>query len=739
MQTKILLLIFLCAFCLYGQKDNAPGGRSLDKTVSEESFKNPPLQYRPMPMMHNASKEAVLKAKDLGYGGVVTNVSFVDYLQSEEKWSEFQDITGYTIDSLGMGMWIYDELGYPSGAAGGLVLKNNPDWQSKGLVYVSASSDRSLKIQIEKPYGHLRLITAFAYKGDSLDNIDFSTAKNLSSFSDPNGKVIWKAPGKGWLVVCTYLKYFYEGTHATSNWVAKRRYIDILRKEPVQKFIDVTYKPYFEKVGKYFGRENGISAFFTDEPSLMGTYFMSPPPVEPAIEDQPDDKIPFLPVINYSDSLLSQFKKLYGYDLSPFMPALFGGNSQAAKQVRWDYYKMLSGLVSDNYTGLIGDFCSRHNVAMSGHLLLEEDIMRHPIFEGNYLQIYSRMQYPGIDMLTAYPETALIWSCTTAKLAASSALLYGKKHVMSEVSDAFDAVKNDIYGRLGSVAVQFALGVDHFNSYYQVNKTGDDENRLFTNTIGRMGYMLSKGTQVTDVALYYPIEGIWAETTPPASLNNFNPQVQKLSDNFRDLSLSMLRRQVDYTYIDYNILDECSVKNNRIVTKAGLEFSVIVLPLTPSVDSKVIKLLLKAADSGVHIILQSKENIFAEKGSSPSFPGEYASLLNNSNVSIVEDINLIPAKIKTLLVPEVKLDKENNKILFTKRQNDNSSVYMLVNISKDEQLLNVEFHSTGGNIKLWDPYTGSSRTLSAEKTASGSKINNIKIEAEKSVFITFEK
>jgi len=738
MQTKIILFIYLCAFCLYGQAVNNSGAQNLPEKFSQELFQNPPLKYRPMPMMHNASKEAILKAKNYGYSGVVTNVSFTDYLQSEEKWSEFQDITKYTIDSLGIKMWLYDELGYPSGAAGGLVLKNNPDWQSKGLVYVAESSNKSLKIQIKKPYGHIRLITAFAYKGDSLNNIDYSTAKNLEAYSDKNGKVTWKAPGKGWLVVCTYLKYFYEGTHATSNWVAKRRYIDLLRKEPVQKFIELTYKPYYEKVGRYFGENNGIAAFFTDEPSLMGTYFMSPPPVEPAIEDQPDDKIPFLPVINYSDSLVIQFKQLYGYDLSPYMSALFGGNSQTAKQVRMDYYKMLSGLVSGNFTGLIGDFCEQHNIAMSGHLLLEEDIMRHPIFEGNYLQIYSHMQYPGIDLLTAYPETALLWACTTAKLASSSARLYNRKHVMSEVSDAFDAVKTNINGKLGSVAVQFALGVDHFNSYYRVDKMSVEENELFTNVIGRTGLMLSHGKQVTDIAVYYPIEGIWAETLPPASLNNFDPHVQKLSDNFRDLSLSLLTNQVDYDYIDYINLTDCSVSNGKIITKSGLEYSTIVIPLTPAIDSKVIGFLLSAAENGVHIILQSKEKMLSEKGSNNLLSDKYNSLVNNSNVNIIEDINAIPGKIKSLVVPEVKLDKPNSKIIYTKRQSDKSSVYMLVNISKDKQVLDAEFHSTGNIVKLWDPYTGKSIGLSVEKDNGVSKINNIKIEAEQSVFITFE-
>ena len=55
---------------------------------------------------------------------MVCNVAFHGYMDSEENWKNL--IAGVErCDKLGMVVWIYDEQGYPSGAAGGQVLREN--------------------------------------------------------------------------------------------------------------------------------------------------------------------------------------------------------------------------------------------------------------------------------------------------------------------------------------------------------------------------------------------------------------------------------------------------------------------------------------------------------------------------------------------------------------------------------------------------------------------------------------
>lgn len=85
-------------------------------------FANPPSETRILKIIHNwpdaaeAQDGLMRKLNDQGFGGVVCNVSFENYLESESKWLAFTR----AIDAAkkdGMTLWLYDEKGYPSRAS----------------------------------------------------------------------------------------------------------------------------------------------------------------------------------------------------------------------------------------------------------------------------------------------------------------------------------------------------------------------------------------------------------------------------------------------------------------------------------------------------------------------------------------------------------------------------------------------------------------------------------------------
>jgi hypothetical protein len=56
----------------------------------EETFKNPPNEYRMLQIIHHYyDKDLAKNYVKLGFGGVVANVSFDDYLESESAWANF--------------------------------------------------------------------------------------------------------------------------------------------------------------------------------------------------------------------------------------------------------------------------------------------------------------------------------------------------------------------------------------------------------------------------------------------------------------------------------------------------------------------------------------------------------------------------------------------------------------------------------------------------------------------------
>lgn len=376
-----------------------------ERTFDEEAFSDPALKFRPLPIIHasefetNGVDKATLDMlKEYGYGGVATNVSFLEnYLESEEMWDSLVSNVEYAIEELGLRVWLYDELHYPSGAAGGLVLRDHPEWQAEGLVNGTKVVSAGASVEISAPHGH-SFAFAKAFAGTGVDDMDLSDCVDLMP-RVKNGTLTWQAD-KDRVVAVQYVKYFYEGTHAVNNWAELRRYINVLKAEPVQEFIRVTHEQYKSRLGKYFG--NGIEAFFTDEPSMLGTYFDGPP-TTPGVKDPVDPDIPLLPTANYSSDMTEKFLKLRGYSPENYYSYLYEGESDAAKRFRWDYYKTLGELMASNYSGQIGAWCEDNGVSLTGHFLLEEDIYMHPIFNGNIMRNLSNMQMPGIDLLTANP------------------------------------------------------------------------------------------------------------------------------------------------------------------------------------------------------------------------------------------------------------------------------------------------------------------------------------------------
>ena len=144
--------------------------------------------------------------QDHGVGGMVCDMPFENYMQDQQAWKTLA-ATMRQCKERGMVVWLYDEQGYPSGAAGGLVLKENPDYEALELAYDANQDD---------PF---------------------------------------------------VVRPSYEFTHANNNYYASRRYINLLNADAVNCFIRKTHDAYWAHLQPYFG--STIQAMFTDEPSLL--------------------------------------------------------------------------------------------------------------------------------------------------------------------------------------------------------------------------------------------------------------------------------------------------------------------------------------------------------------------------------------------------------------------------------------------------------------------------------------
>ncbi len=461
-----------------------------------------------------------------GRGGLVCNVNFQNYLTSEDHWKTLIQAVA-DCARLGMPVWIYDEKGYPSGAAGGLVLQDHPDLEALVLA------------------------------------------------RDPTGKPEF------------FLRRAFEHTHAAHNYHAVRRYPNLLDGRAAARFIQLTHQAYYTRLKEHFGKT--IVAFFTDEPSLMAVD-LGPIP-EPAgskvpVQDKPDPNVPKLPTVPWCDDLEAVYRQRWQEELKPHVKSLFEGDQPDDRRIRRQFWATIADLLADRYFGQLQQWCQQHGVASSGHNLAEETILLHVPLYGNGLKAIARMDIPGLDLLTSDPDSvqqSVHWMTTAMPV--SAALLEGRRCVMTEVSDFTQKMFGS--GPVGLAQMQAvagwqaAWGVTEFTLYYHPADRSVEENWQYGQFVGRLNSILKPALPKPEVALYYPIYDLWAEYRPVAGLwRNWpgTPKSQQVIGSFYRLGQSLHQRQIPFVLIDHEYLQKADVTEAGLLKIGSLELKTLLCP-----------------------------------------------------------------------------------------------------------------------------------------------------------------
>lgn len=460
-----------------------------------------------------------------GLGGIVCNVAFTDYLKSEQNWDTLARAV-QACRELGLVVWIYDEQGYPSGAAGGLVLKENPAYEATELAYDATRDD---------PF---------------------------------------------------VIRPAYEHTHAGNNYYAARRYVNLLDDRAIGCFIDKTHEAYWKRLKPFFG--NTIQAMFTDEPSLIAVNIGQIPEdarKKVPVVDPMDPQVKPLPRVPWCDDLADCYRQRFAEDLLSRRRSLFLGDTVEDRRVRRQFWSLVADLVAQRYFGALAKWCQSHHVASSGHSLWEEAVLHHVPLEGNGLKVLGRMHVPGLDVLSSDPETVIHGGWLTAALPASAARLHGRRRVMTEVSDFSQKMAGrgpaSLADMQATAAWQAAWGVTDFTLYYGIGDRSADEYRAYGDFVGRLNALLKQASPQADVLLYYPIYDLWAEYLPvaePLRLTSQTPRAQRLVGSFQRLGQTLQRSQIPFTLIDHENLAQARVQSDGSLLIARGRYRAIVLP-----------------------------------------------------------------------------------------------------------------------------------------------------------------
>lgn len=705
--------LLVCSALLGFQLLAAPDSTSAASPAGEGAadfgarFANPPPESRIFKIIHGWPDAAetqdnwIRRFTAQGFGGVVCNVSFDRYLESDAHWEAFKRAVRAARQA-GLALWLYDERGYPSGNAGGLVLEQHPEWEARGLL-VSDTESGGGAVELAAPPGTLVLAAAYPVRAGRID------LENPTDLTDRirDGGLHWEAPPGQWRVMVISEDRLYEGTHAEGNLAEKMPYVNLLQPEPIKRFIELTHDRYARHFGGNLGKD--FVATFTDEPSLMSC-FLKPMPWRP---------LPWAP------NLPGEFEKRRHHPLAHAMlPALIADAGPVGTKFRYDFWQTVGELVSENYFGQIQERCEHWNIPSGGHLLMEEGLVTHVPFYGDFFRCIRRLGAPSIDCLTSLPPE-VPWYI--ARLLASAAELEGRRIVMSETSDHGQVYrpagdtrpKRVVTGQeiRGTCNRLFVGGVNTITSYFSFTDLDDAALRRLNEWVGRCATLLTGGHQVADVAVVYPAETLWTKFTPARLWANESVAAAKVESVYRAAADSLFASQRDFTFVDSRALEEAKVEGGALV-HGDLRWRAVVLPAVDTLPLAAWENVARFVRTGGVLIgvgalpLNSESEfpsgrvqalareLFGEVGNEPRVAANDA---GGAGIYLpLGSGGLLPLVLDGVLERDVQVAELGSPVRATHRRIDGHEVFFLINDSPRTWEGEVKV-AAGGRGERWDP------------------------------------
>lgn len=657
----------------------------------KQQFKNPSAEYSAAPFWFwNDSlqfEHLEMQLKEMHEKGIYEFIIHARKGMEIEYLSDgWFDRIGFVLDKskeLGMKVWIYDEDNWPSGYAGGRVVQSNPDFKAKCLSREKIIPVIGEQINIKDvPDSKLIGVVAVYSNKEFIDLTDYENGSYKS----------WASQEYCWEVFAFRQHY---GSHSPAY--SREKYVDLLNKKTTEKFIELTHNEYKKRFPDHWG--SSIKGFFTDEPGFYGNY------IELGMD---------INTIPWTDDFPAYFLTKKGYNIIQFLAAVWEDMGDVSRKVKHDYYEVLSEMYMENFFKPIYDFCVQDGLESIGHVHREENLRHIVRMEGHFFQTMRYLSVPGIDKISRERDRI------TEKLVSSAAHIFNRNRSLSETYGCYGwdltleemkaeadwqyvqgvnmlvphAFFSSIEGERLSESPPSGFFQNYYWKYY----------KRFSDYISRLSYILSQGSHICQTLVYYPITSCWEKIEPLE-----HSHVEYVDKIFKEVSLGLLKRQIDFDYIDDYALEERASINSNLIHINNECYRVIIVPFIYNIPLKTLELLVEFVEAGG--LLVSIDGI-PSKGISAEQDERAAELIKRlakcdgyyyfKHVAITDIFSLY----KSYNIIDLELDESDERIKYLHRKiSEKQDAYFIINESENEVVHNIKLQCIG-TVEEWNPQTG---------------------------------
>jgi hypothetical protein len=611
------------------------------------------------------------------------------------------------------------------------------DFRAAGDLAASAMAPKPIRVGLLRLSSRDRVDLAEAKAGFSIlsdytgvsagvpdvRGIPLAQVIDLTSRMRPDGTLDWQPPKGRWRVL--RMGYSLVGTvNHPASAEATGLEVDKFDGEAVRRYLEHYLGLYKDAAGSELVGRRGVRALLMD-----------------SIEVGPS---------NWTPRIVTQFRKLRGYDPTPWLPALIGTIVQSRTETDrflFDYRRTLGDLMASEHYGTVAKVAHENGLIVYGEAL-EAD--RSSLGDDMAMRSHADVPMAAVWYFAEKKNPSLS-ATIDIKGAASVAHVYGKPVVAAESMTSFLAPWAFGPRNLKRIVdAEFALGVNRpvihtsvhspvedklpgvslgvFGQHFNRQEAWAELAKPWVDYIARNSFLLQQGRNVADIAYFYgeeaPLTGLFSEKPAPGT-----------------------PKSVAYDYVNAEVLTKLLTNDGAdLVTPGGARYRALFLGGSSRMMTlATLRRLAELVEGGATVIGAKPMSDPGLQGDAAAFtslavklwPGGSDNRVGNGRVIVGSEVEAAMAQAG--IAPDFRFTGHSDaQIPFVHRKLADGDSYFLVNRKDRRETIEARFRVTGKAPELWHAEDGTSEPLSY-RTENGETVIALTLAPEEAVHVVFRK